>query len=335
MIGIVLAGWGLLIIWGARIRTRNFEQVMTMKQVTVLKGICATEIVLGHIGFITESPVLFANRKAGILFVGMFLFLSGYGLMWSKEHKRDYLNHFIMRKALHILGPAYIIYSLFQIMECCVSGNMQYLFYLVDIRHFAVSNNWFVWEILGLYILFGIFYRYWTQQKANILLGAAILLFVGCAYALKMENPWYGSTCCFILGIFYYQKKEKITPIYEKHLLKIMSFGTILMVFCFGLFFGLGNDSIIGNPIARNGAACLFCVITIGMLHKITIGNKLSLLLGNLSYEIYLVHPYLLGFLKSKIHSLTVYAVAVMCLTIVMACIITIPKNIYKRTKRN
>ena len=56
-----------------------------------LRGICSIEIMMGHLGIATNSAILYPNRKAGILFVGVFFALSGYGLMYSLQNKDNLL----------------------------------------------------------------------------------------------------------------------------------------------------------------------------------------------------------------------------------------------------
>lgn len=85
--------WLLLLLYGISFRTSS-EEILAPGTVTSLRGICAIEIMLGHIGIATENIFLFPNRKAGILFVGIFFLFSGYGLAYSVEHKRDYLHGF-------------------------------------------------------------------------------------------------------------------------------------------------------------------------------------------------------------------------------------------------
>ena len=75
---VVIFLWLLLCIWG--IKKRQEESVLSSEQSIAVKGVCAIEIMLGHIGLATGSVFLFPNRKAGILFVGIFFLLSGYGL---------------------------------------------------------------------------------------------------------------------------------------------------------------------------------------------------------------------------------------------------------------
>lgn len=90
-------------------------------------------------------------------------------------------------------------------------------------------------------------------------------------------------------------------------------------------FFVLGNDSIIGNPVARNVASVSFCIIIILILEEVKIGNKLSRFLGKCSYEIFLIHPFVLGELGGLIDvNIVVYGLLTIFITIFLSYVIHI-----------
>lgn len=97
MIFIVLL-WLVLIVVGIKYNKTASETAFTPDNSVALRGICAIEIMMGHLGIATGSMVLYPNRKAGILFVGVFFALSGYGLMYSVINKNDYMVNFIFKK---------------------------------------------------------------------------------------------------------------------------------------------------------------------------------------------------------------------------------------------
>ena len=68
-------------------------------------------------------------------------------------------------------------------------------------------------------------------------------------------------------------------------------------------FFLLGNDSVLGNPIARNVASVSFCMMTVLLLRKFRVINSVSVYLGRCSYEIFLIHPYVLSILGNSLLS--------------------------------
>lgn len=76
----------------------------------------------------------------------------------------------------------------------------------------------------------------------------------------------------------------------------VVGFGCLLAAST-GAFLLLGNESIIGNPLARNIASLSFCMIVLTVLSKVKIGNQVSYCLGKCSYEIYLIHSFVLSLL--------------------------------------
>ncbi len=108
---VIVILWLILIFVGIRYVNVSDDIIAFDKDSSLaLRGICSIEIMLGHIGIAVDSAVLFPNCKAGILFVGVFFALSGYGLMYSMQHKENYLKKFLWNRFPQILLPAYIIY---------------------------------------------------------------------------------------------------------------------------------------------------------------------------------------------------------------------------------
>ena len=76
-------------------------------------------------------------------------------------------------------------------------------------------TNWYVWELLMLYIVFHICFK--TSRNAKIIFLVILcfsIIFVIAAYVFKLENPWYGSTLCFGFGMFYYLHREQFKEIF-------------------------------------------------------------------------------------------------------------------------
>ena len=64
------------------------------RNVIALRGICAIEIMIGHIGLATGSIILYPNRKAGILFVGIFFCYQDMGYHIVKRKNTTILMDF-------------------------------------------------------------------------------------------------------------------------------------------------------------------------------------------------------------------------------------------------
>lgn len=321
MIFLVLA-WGILCITGIHREEHKKEEIFSMKCVSSLRGICAIEIMIGHIGVQTGNAFLFLNRKAGILFVGIFFMLSGYGLAYNVNRKNHYLDNFLKKRLSKLLVPVAIV--------CASVVLVNRVFFrtrvtTTELLSFFNSSSWFVWEIIVLYLVFYIAYsRVGGNGKKAVLIFSAI--FSVFAYAVKMSNPWYGSTLCFPLGIYFYdyavQAKNKQNNLRGKYIAEIGL--ALLAVVCgIGLYFMLGEDNFAGTLIGRNVASAAFCIVIILLLEKIAIGNSAAAWLGIFSYEIYLVHPFVIVLVDCmKINSIYVYSVAVIAITILVSIVI-------------
>lgn len=146
------------------------------------------------------------------------------------------------------------------------------------------------------------------------------MVFVGAAYIQRIDNPWYGSSLCFVLGLCFYKfRYRKIKYGFPEYSILIGLLAVILAA-SMAAFFFLGNDSVLGNPIARNAASVSFCMITVFLLHKCRVVNSASVFLGKCSYEIFLIHPYMLLFLgKLPIESKVLQGFLTVVLTILLA----------------
>ena len=124
-IAMILAAWIAIVLFGIE-KKKIVGQPLEERQATALRGICAVEIMIGHIGLYTGNEILYPNRKAGVLFVGVFLLLSGYGVAYSVEHKKDYLQHFIRKKILKLILPAYLVYFLYEVFKVLFIQNVNW-----------------------------------------------------------------------------------------------------------------------------------------------------------------------------------------------------------------
>ncbi|MCH5248450.1 MAG: acyltransferase family protein [Lachnospiraceae bacterium] len=318
---IIVLMWLALVFWGIEYLKVPDGTAFDKENTLALRGICSIEIMMGHLGIATNSTVLFPNRKAGILFVGIFFAISGYGLMCSLHNKNNYLDRFLINRLPKLLIPAYVIYAI-GIFAKAVFLNTAYGpadFFRPD-RCFT-GTNWYVWEMFVMYIVFYICARLMDLKKSHIVLLILSLIFVCIGYTLKLDGPWYGSTFCFWLGIFYFIKREKFREVLvlQHWILKTIICG-VTMTAAMALFF-INEDGIIGDLIGRNIASVSFVIIVIICLYRFKLGNMVSRKLGKYSYEIFLFHPILIAVLRPYIDNNAVYALLVIALTIIAASI--------------
>lgn len=122
-----------------------------------MKGICAVFVFLHH--FTNESiytgPLFFIFKPIGIYMVALFFFYSGYGLMYSKRNKPDYMNNFLKQRFCSVLIPYLIVIVIYSVIKyICTDITISDIFTSYLERWPIVDNSWFIVSILILYLLF-------------------------------------------------------------------------------------------------------------------------------------------------------------------------------------
>lgn len=255
-----------------------FEEPLRLAVITPLRGILAVEIVLGHTyGYLENNSLLYFNNRIGVWVVGIFFFLSGYGLNYSFHRKKDYLKGFLVKRVGRILFPFVIV--------CFVN----YLLGLCNSFSECMFQDWFVTEMTLIYCIWYLAYKCLSEKYAVPIFCFLILTLniLGTHYGIG--SRWYGSTACFLLGIVF-EKNEKIIFSYcgTRYGRKV---GTVSLSFLFGgILFLLHENNLFVNTLMINGTCILLCIIVYLFMMKIKIGNAMTNFLGCISWQIYVSH---------------------------------------------
>lgn len=313
--------WLGLGIYGIK-KKSTVDTALDIGNTKALRGFSAIEIMLGHIGISTGNILQFPNRKAGILFVGIFFMISGYGLAYGYDKKQDYLKGFFFKRFPAILIPAILVI----ILDVLCSQNTTVMYVLEG------SARWYVTELLLLYLIFYFAFKC-LGAKGWIAVTIASAVIVLLAFLLGLSNPWYGSTMCFPLGMFYYNHKEYsigLRPV--KRSLIILLFLALTAASILGFF--VYEDSFMGNVVCRTLASVLFCSALLLLLEIVQLGNTFSFALATISYEIYLLHALIISMtLKNQLickeaYSFTVFVAIISTLVaIILHYLLIMPKN--------
>lgn len=302
----ILLIWLLLIVYGCK-KTDNYSNALSKENSNAIRGWGAFEIMLGHIGLVTGNVFLFANRKAGILFVGIFFVLSGYGVMYSVKNKKTYLSTFWKIRLNRLCVPFLLVI----ILAIIQNGKW-------DFNLLFAGGQWYVWELILLYLVFYLSAKSKWVFEINF---AIEILMIIMFYFIGLDNPWYGSTVCFSLGIAYCIYKDRIKNISSV----LRRIGGVILTIILGLsmvgFFMFPNQ-IVGILFCRNIASVSFCMIIILILEKLSLGNKINLFLGKYSYEIFLIHPLIIKEVSKFKCSDYMFCIIVIIATIALAVII-------------
>ena len=261
-------------------------------QTNWLRGIGAVAIVLSHYYpaiKITEVGMLWQLSGIGIWGVAIFLLLSGYGAMYSKINKADYLKGYLYKRAVRLYVPFLMLF----IIDIALLFILKQQFFWKDLIRAPLLSlhgtlNWYLKVQLGLYIVFYICAKLIkNDNKLIITLFVLCFIYMIIGYITKINNYWYESSYMFPLGMLIAKYKDKIyEKLNKKYAITIIASILIMLIFYAPYYlFGGAIFEILAIFGTIQFTLCV-CVKTYG-------DSKFTALLGTLSLEIYLSHTVL------------------------------------------
>ena len=302
----------------------NFDTKNTLP----LRGILAILIVLHHTLFFTKNANLFIHYAYtqfiiwGALIVGVFFFITGYGLTFSIINKgKSYLSGFFYKRIIKILIPAIIATLLFQAGEI-YSGQFSFSKIISNLSQgiLPLPNSWYVFAIVYFYIAFWFCFKHLSIKHAIILMWFLSLLYIFIIkYFLKFEHYWWISTFALNIGMTVAYKEPKIKEFICKKP-KVGLFATFLF-FLIPTTYALTNsqtelDLPLGDiPIYWTTPAVLAIIIYYMGVAK----NKILDFFGKISYEIYLTHGIFMMWYSKFSQNWLLYIILTYISTIIIA----------------
>jgi peptidoglycan/LPS O-acetylase OafA/YrhL len=187
----------------------------------------------------------------------------------------------------------------------------------VGIKGFFLSTNWYVYELIGFYLLFAVsdllkkpLYRVVFVFICSII-GFVVLFNSGLVEAYY--NSIFGFSAGMLLGLCDYTKilEEK------KHGYIL---GIVILLVAFGLMFVMDKNSL-AFALVRNIAAIGAVIVLIYLCSYVNIENKINNYLCTISPELYFYHMPLALILSKIINNPYKYMIVVIVLSMIFAII--------------
>lgn len=275
-----------------------FDDYLNIDSMQNLRGILAILIVLHHFsGMFTEKTLFLVFNHIGYLVVSVFFFISGYGLAYGVKNKSGYVSgvKFLYTRIPKLIIPYWVtvlIYSLvYTLLKIQTVTLKTFLLSFVSYEN-VVSGSWYIFELVLLYFVFFITFKLKNKKISIVLLFLIVgILSLFFYFDDNFSNLWYRSIFAFPVGVLYSYYVERIEKFYfNKTLLKYA-----MTIFSLIFVLVLRYICVIGG---KEGPQVLFDILssmafpftTIILLRKIKFSNKLLFFLGNISFEIYLIH---------------------------------------------
>lgn len=273
-------------------RTKDY---LSKENTDCVKGIFAVSILLHHIAQFNpvELPyyVHILVQSMGYLSVSVFFFFSGYGLSLQYRKNKDYLKHFLRHRVLSLYGEYLFIMLLYLLFFLCIGRRFTAaeIFRSAVLYPTFVTNGWFFFSILLLYLIFYIVYRLVKtprMQIAGILAGTA--LYCAAGIFLKWGYWLYISVWAFPAGIFWQMRKEKIDT-YAKnagHWWTGLTVSGILFAVTYVLAHTFRLPEACYMTVRAVSAVC-FVIFLMWLCMKIPVRCRVTAFLGKYSLYIY------------------------------------------------
>lgn len=304
------------------------ESTFPKESAQSLRGAIQLIIIASHLFFVFPSviPFTIANKLATSI-VALFFFISGFGL--SQAYKLSmctYREHnFLENRILPLIRPMLYLTIIYVLWEYLFHSNdSSTSFNLLDIFRNLIlygdtrlPNSWFVYVLAFLYLAFFVSFRYFRPALAILFILSLISVY-GLAYADFPRN-WWITNLAFFSGVIYAK--------YEQQLYKWLSRYEILIGVL--LFIGLLLKL---NIVMLLPLAYLFIpAIIVVYLHRWGYSNwildenkgrslkKGLLFLSSISFELYLIHGFVINILHPLRLSVWGYSFLVLIISVIFS----------------
>ena len=199
-----------LLIWGGKFagfkNTQFHQDSSSLEVMKSLRGFSAIGVILHHISqegafqranmsgrtWVPGELNIFVN--AGYLFVGIFFFCSGYGLIKSYDSKADYLDGFMKKRVVKTLVIPFYVNVLFYALYHLIKGSrMPLAHWITNFLGLTLMNEYAWYPIVAvlLYIAFYIFFKNIKNQKVCFSLMALVIFLMGVFFCVTGHFAWW------------------------------------------------------------------------------------------------------------------------------------------------
>ena len=323
---------------------RTDVDYLSNKSTKSLKGLLALLIIFHHISQKITTGENFSNFEyMGRYIVALFFFLSGYGLYFQYSNNATYMENFLKKRLVRIFIPFFVFIVIYVIYRATLGEvvNVDFFLSFWEDHSNIIYNGWFINSIIVLYVIFYISFKSKDTKIAVFKLVFLTLVYIFWK-AYQDHGDWeYVSIMAFLLGIFWMKYRVSIDKFIEKkYFIFLISFSILMYVFRH--YEDIMKDIGITNRyvyygIVGNLCTMVFVVYFLLLTNKLNFSNKYLDFLGDISFEIYMIHGLVMHyfgkfFVSSDVNDV-LYTIVVLFVSIVSAyyikkLIIILEKNI-------
>ena len=316
----------VVLLLGVKVRIRGWDDdFLSLGNTKILQGFCAVLIVIHHISqILSDSKQLSPFNEYGVLFVGIFFFCSGYGLIKSLKTKDNYMQGFLGRRLPSVLVPFYITTFIYMAISLPFSSRPSLIQTILNFTGIQLINPhaWYIVAVVLFYIAFYFIFKYIENEKTAYV---SMAIFIACYIALSitlrhgqwwLQGEWWYNTCfLFYIGMLIARFEKGLTATIKKYYVLILPIAIAAFVVMYKISnYTLGKFSYYAQTETASGypeslicfftqlpTVILFVAVVFILCMKLTFSNIILRFLSKISLELYLIHYLFLLLYKSDI----------------------------------
>ena len=198
---IVYAACLALFIWGISFagRGRFHEDYLSADVMKSMRGFAAIGVILHHISqeeLFQQASELSIFVNAGYMFVSLFFFCSGYGLLKSLDTKPGYMDTFLRRRLPVIIVPYYVSIVFYGIFNIITGNRLAPLQWATNIIGVTMMNEyaWYPIVLAVLYIAFYLIFKKEGTRGRKFVYMLIVILALGMIFCVGGHFPWWAGS---------------------------------------------------------------------------------------------------------------------------------------------
>lgn len=307
------------LVWKSKYTTDN-GHLFDKQNSNAMRGFWCLIVILVHIPTIYQNHIQDMLGSFAYIGVTFFFMTSAYGLKLGLIRNPESINQFWRKRLPRLLIPMFFV-NIVSILFGLVKHINISLWTLVNI------NGWVQW-LLVCYVIFWIV-NFRGGVYRDIIICILIIVFSMTVYFMKghiSSTTWCPEIFGFVWGIVFFNIKDKFAEWTEKYWFMKSC------IFC--VFAGIVGIAYLkfkpivffGDYLLKIILGALIIIFMLVLNSHVIIGNKVSLFLGEISYEVYLLHGSifaLISYLFPEINS-GCFIVSSIVLTVLISYVVSL-----------
>lgn len=281
-----------------------------------VKGLCAIFVMFSHI---------FTQLSwTGFLAVGIFFAFSGYGLLYSWKTKSNYLAGFLRKRVIKVFVPFVTAYIVSIILHLILEDKIWISNFVKDMVYLKFLPT--AWYVIAIVVFYMAFYLIASLSKSEwkVLFVMIVFWFGYCLMCIvtKMGTFWYNSSLGFIIGILgAIVDGEKFRIDRSNIRWKSWIFITVVMF----ILVAFTSRHLVTDMLYSAVLTGLTAIFVMSYEIKCNLLDKL----GDISYEIYLIHPIVIYCVKQLKFEFLITALLIIVLSVAIAAFWSVERKKY------